>query len=49
MKDCRKCKEWLNCPNGKSGHDKRTSYGYSRGECKDYEEKKNENNYTGRI
>lgn len=42
MKDCRDCTQWLTCQNGKRGHDKGTSIGYSIGECKDYEEKQNE-------
>ena len=36
-KDCRNCKKWLSCPCGEKGHRNGTSYGYSVGECKDYE------------
>lgn len=42
MKDCRKCQKWETCPCGENGHRKRTSIGYSIGECKDYKEKQNE-------
>lgn len=36
-KDCRLCKEFDECENGKKGHENGTSIGYSIGECKDYE------------
>lgn len=36
-KDCRLCKEFDECENGKKGHKNGTSIGYSIGECKDYE------------
>lgn len=39
-KDCRRCVEWKECPNGESGHRNGTSLGYSIGECKDYREVK---------
>lgn len=37
QKDCRLCKEFDECENGKKGHENGTSIGYSIGECKDYE------------
>ena len=35
-KDCRNCVHFEECPCGKQGHEKGTSFGYSIGECKDY-------------
>ena len=35
-KDCRLCKEFDECVNGRKGHENGTSIGYSIGECKDY-------------
>lgn len=41
MADCRECSQWETCPCGKIGHKKGTSYGYSIGECREYEKKRN--------
>lgn len=40
MEDCRNCRQYDNCPCGKRGHENGTSIGYSIGECKDFEPKK---------
>lgn len=34
QRDCRDCKQWKTCPCGEPGHRKRTSIGYSPGNCK---------------
>lgn len=45
-KDCRECVHWETCVNGKEGHEKGTSQGYSIGECQYFEkvESSNESN-----